>query len=140
MNIENAASAVKKWTAILFAGIVIVTGLYVWGTLTYVYSNGQRAGYIQKFSNKGWIIKTWEGELAMVNLPGTAPEMFYFTVRDKSVAEKIQKVIGNRVTLSYNEHKGLPGTIFGDTPYFVTGVQDLGIFPDPLFSTPQKKR
>ena len=120
---------IRKWLTILFLVIIAGAGLYTWGTLKYVYSRGQRAGYVQKFSQKGWIFKTWEGELAMVNLPGSAPEKFYFTVRDKDVAEKFQTVIGGRATLSYDEHRGLPGSLFGDTPYWVTDVQsaaDLG--------------
>jgi len=44
------------------------TGLYSVGviTLQVVYSDGERVGYIQKISRKGWVCKTWEGELAMV--------------------------------------------------------------------------
>ena len=139
MNIEKISASVKKWLTIFFLGLIGLVCLYTWGTLKYVYSKGQRAGYIQKFSQKGWIIKTWEGELAMVNLPGSAPEKFYFTIRDAAVAEQVKRVVGSRATISYDEHRGLPGNIFGDTPYFVTDVQDLGNAPDQLLSTtPQK--
>ena len=93
---------------------------WTWGALKYVYASGERAGYVQKFSKRGWLFKTWEGELAMVTLPGTAPEIFYFTVRDAQVAKKVTQAVGQRVALHYDQHKGIPGTIFGETPYFVT--------------------
>lgn len=97
--------------------------LWTWGALTFVYASGERAGYVQKFSKKGWLCKTWEGELAMVNMPGTAPEIFYFTVRDDATAQKIVPYVGQRVSLHYDQHKGIPGSYFGDTEYFVTAVQ-----------------
>nr|HRC88078.1 hypothetical protein [Thermoanaerobaculia bacterium] len=77
----------------------------------------------QKFSRKGWVCKTWEGELAMVNLPGTAPEIFRFSVRNDAVAEKINQALGNRVVLSYQQHLGLPTDCFGETSYFVVDVR-----------------
>ena len=87
------------------------------------YSNGDRAGYVQKFANKGWICKTWEGELAMVSLPGQMAELFAFTVRDAAVAAEVNAALGKRVVLTYEEHRGLPGSCFGDTAYFVTAVR-----------------
>ncbi|HYH44524.1 MAG TPA: hypothetical protein VEG34_02475 [Thermoanaerobaculia bacterium] len=105
--------------ALLFA-------LYVWIALQISYSEGERAGYVQKFSRKGWICKTWEGELAMVNLPGTAPEMFRFTVRDEAVAAKLNQGMGRRVALHYEQHPGIPTTCFGETDYFVTDVRPVG--------------
>src|SRR2546426_7342194 len=81
------------------------------------------AGYVQKFSKKGWICKTWEGELAMVALPGAMPEMFYFTVRHDSVAALVNAALGRRVALAYEQHKGLPTRCFGETEYFVTSVK-----------------
>lgn len=97
--------------------------LYVWITLRYDYSEGERAGYIQKFSRKGWLCKTWEGELAMVNLPGALPEVFPFSVRDEAVAQRINASMGQRVTLHYEQHVGVPTTCFGETDYFVTEVR-----------------
>lgn len=99
--------------------------LYVWITLQYDYAEGERAGYIQKFSRKGWLCKTWEGELAMVNLPGAMPEVFLFSVRDEAVAEKINGSMGQRVTLHYEQHVGVPTTCFGETDYFVTDVRSV---------------
>jgi hypothetical protein len=97
--------------------------LWTWATLNYNYSDGERAGYVQKFSRKGWICKTWEGELALVNLPGAMPEIFHFSVRDDAVAKRIQEVIGKRVALTYEQHVGVPTSCFGDTQYFVIDVR-----------------
>jgi hypothetical protein len=99
--------------------------LYVWITLNFDYSEGERAGYVQKFSSRGWICKTWEGELAMVNLPGAMPEIFRFSVRDDAVAQRLNKSLGQRVRLHYEQHKGIPTDCFGETEYFVTDVEPV---------------
>lgn len=106
---------------------LLLFALYVWLALNVIsYSSGERAGYVQKFSRKGWICKTWEGELAMVNLPGAMPEIFRFTVRDDAVANRINQSLGRRVRLHYEQHPGVPTTCFGETDYFVTDVQPVG--------------
>jgi hypothetical protein len=107
--------------------LVLIGGfaLYVWIALSYNYSAGERAGYVQKFSSKGWICKTWEGELAMVNLPGAMPQIFQFSVRDDAVAERINQTLGQRVSLKYEQHVGVPTSCFGETQHFVTGVRSL---------------
>lgn len=102
---------------------LVLAALYLWVALSWSYSNGERSGYVQKLSKKGWLCKTWEGELAMVSIPGSMPEKFYFTVRDRDVAEQINKTIGRRVVLTYEQHKGLPTSCFGDTEYFIAGVK-----------------
>jgi hypothetical protein len=118
-----------RFFLILFLFALVAIGgfaLYVWSALHINYSDGERAGYVQKFSHKGYLCKTWEGELAMVNLPGTMPQMFEFTVRDAATAEKINKSLGQRVRLHYDQHPGLPTSCFGETEYFVTDVQTVG--------------
>jgi hypothetical protein len=105
---------------------ILLFAAYVWTALHYNYSDGERAGYVQKFSRKGWICKTWEGELAMANLPGTMPQIFTFSVRDGAVADRINKSLGSRVRLHYDQHKGIPTNCFGETEYFVTDVQPVG--------------
>jgi hypothetical protein len=100
--------------------------VYVWSAIHYTYSAGERAGYVQKFSRKGWLCKTWEGELAMVNLPGTNPEIFHFTVRDEAAAARLSQTMGQRVALHYEQHPGVPTSCFGETSYFVTTVRPLG--------------
>ncbi|MCI0659292.1 MAG: hypothetical protein L0170_19735 [Acidobacteria bacterium] len=103
----------------------IALALYIWAALSFTYSSGERVGYVQKFSHKGWICKTWEGELAMVNLPGAMPQIFRFTVRDVSVAEQINATLGKRVAMHYDQHRGLPTSCFGDTSYFITSVRSV---------------
>ena len=105
---------------------VLAASLFVLYTVimfNWSYSEGERAGYVQKFSKKGWACKTWEGELAMVTMPGTLTEKFYFTVRNDAIAQKINQHLGKKVSLIYEEHVGLPSTCFGDTAYFVSGVR-----------------
>lgn len=104
---------------------LLVAG-YIWIALRVSYANGERAGYVQKFSRKGWICKTWEGELAMATMPGTLPQVFAFTVRDDGVAARINENIGQRVALSYEQHRGLPTNCFGETEYFVVGAKRVG--------------
>ena len=107
----------------LFALGALLCVAYVWAAWSFSYSEGDRAGYVQKFSRKGWICKTWEGELAMANLPGAMPEVWRFTVHDADVAARVNSVMGRRVTLHYAEHRGLPTTCFGETRQFVDGLR-----------------
>jgi hypothetical protein len=123
-----AAPRRRRWPWILVAGVVLLPALIfaAWAAITLNYSyadDGQRAGYLQKLSRKGWICKTWEGELAMVNIPGAAQERFAFTVRSDSIAQVLSKMIGARVSLTYEQHKGVPGSCFGDTEYYVKDVR-----------------
>lgn len=111
-----------KRLILVAVALVLLVALYFWAALAWSFSTGDRAGWVQKFSHKGWVCKTWEGELALVSLPGSTPEMFPFTVRDATVAAQITKVMGKRVTLHYEQKVGLPTTCFGETRYFVTGV------------------
>src|SRR5438094_2515714 len=113
----------KLIIAAVLIGSVSVFARYTWAALTWTYSSGERAGYVQKFSKKGWVCKTWEGELALVSIPGTMSEKFYFTVRDDSVAARINQAMGKRVTLTYQQHMGIPTSCFGETQYFVAGVK-----------------
>ena len=120
----NTAKVIKSIFIVVLSAIALFA-LYIFIALNWSYSTGERAGFLQKVSNKGWICKTWEGELSLVAMPGAAPEKFLFTVRDEAVAQQISAVAGKRVTLNYEQHKGLPTTCFGDTDYFVTGVKEI---------------
>jgi hypothetical protein len=102
---------------------VLGFGGWTWFSLTYNYSDGERAGYIQKLSRKGWVCKTWEGELSMINYPGAAPEIFHFSVRDAKMAKDIEAVVGKRVALRYEQHINVPTRCFGETEYFITGLR-----------------
>lgn len=117
----------RRWPWIILGGLGVLPALLLaaWTAiaLSFSYSKGDRAGYIQKLSDKGWICKTWEGELAMVNVPGAMQERFPFTVRSDSLAAVMNKMMGSRVSITYEEHKGVPGTCFGETNYYVTSVR-----------------
>jgi hypothetical protein len=117
----------KLWLLGIFVVLpcLLIAG-YTWVTLHYSYSKGERSGYVQKISEKGWLCKTWEGELAMTTVPGTAPTIFQFSVRDDGVVRDIQRTTGQRVVLSYQQHKGVPTSCFGETEYFITGVRTVG--------------
>lgn len=130
---QGIGPKVAKWLAIGFAGLAVAFTLYTWFVLTWSYSSGERAGYVQKFSKKGWLCKTWEGEMALVSMPGTVAEKFHFTVRDDAVAAEINRTIGRRVALTYDQHIGIPTTCFGDTQYFVSAVK---LVEEPDFVPP----
>jgi hypothetical protein len=102
---------------VLFAG----TALWTWLTLQWAYSDGTRSGVIQKFSRRGWLCKTQEGELALYS-GGLSPQIWRFSVRDASVGAQIEKDVGARVQVHYTEHPGVPSTCFADTRYFVDRV------------------
>ena len=129
MTIPNSSPRRKRhlWPWITLAGLVLVPvavfAIWVSVTLNYTYSSGDRAGFVQKLSKKGWVCKTWEGELAMANLPGTMPQIFTFSVRNDSVANLIERHMGKRVSVTYEEHRGVPTSCFGETPHFVTNVR-----------------
>ncbi len=110
----------------LFAAMVIVPVLaftcYAWVALHWAYSDGNRAGILQKFSEKGWVCKTWEGELAMTTVPGVAPTLWTFSVRDAHAASQIGAAVGRHVLLHYTEHRGVPTSCFGETSYYVDSV------------------
>ena len=120
----TSSSLQKFFTRLGFVilSVLVAFALYIWAVLSWSYSEGERAGFLQKVSYKGWICKTWEGELSLVAIPGAAPEKFLFTVRDEAVAQELNAVAGKRVTLKYEQHRGLPTSCFGDTDYFVVGV------------------
>jgi hypothetical protein len=119
----------RKWLLLPLAIVllpVLIFAFWAWITLGYVYASGERAGYVQKLSKKGWLCKTWEGELAMVNLPGSiTPQIFNFTVRSDSIAALLEKGLGKRVSITYEQHPGVPSTCFGETEYFVTNVRTV---------------
>ncbi len=107
----------------LLAAPVLLFGAYTWLSLTWSYSEGERAGILQKFSRKGWLCKTYEGELAMAIVPGVAPVIWEFSARDEAVAARLRSAIGQSVALHYREHRGVPTNCFGLTDYFVDSVR-----------------
>ncbi|HUR91759.1 MAG TPA: hypothetical protein VMY38_03710 [Gemmatimonadaceae bacterium] len=117
----------KRWTTRALAALIILPLLAfaIWAavTLNVVYERGEKYGYVQNFAKKGLVCATWEGELAMTNVPSVAPELFGFSVRDDAVAADVQQSIGKRVALKYERHKDVPTSCFGKSDYFVTGVR-----------------
>jgi len=102
-----------------FLAVLVLLAIgWVWIALHWSYSDGERAGYVQKLSRKGWLCKTWEGEIAMVTMPGAIPEKFEFSVRDEAMAQRINQLAGKRVVLDYRQYKFIPSTCFGETEYF----------------------
>jgi hypothetical protein len=121
--VRTSASGKALLVALLF--LLLAAGAlaaYTWATLTWNYAEGDRVGYVQKLSKKGWICKTWEGELAMVTMPGAIPEKFYFSIRSDAIAAQLNRTLGRRVTLKYKQHMGVPTSCFGETEYFVSDV------------------
>jgi len=117
-----------------------LAALYFWATLSWSYSSGERAGWVQKLSKKGWLCKTWEGELALVSLPGAMPEKFLYTIRDDAVAQELMRSMGKRVSLHYEEKVGLPTSCFGETRHYVTKVivaDEIPLAPGVTVPTPE---
>jgi hypothetical protein len=128
-----------RWLTTIVILAILGLAAYTWFVLTWSFSSGERAGYVQKLSKKGWVCKTWEGEMALVSMPGTVAEKFAFTVRSDEVAHRINDSIGARVALTYEQHIGIPTSCFGETGYFVTGVKvvaDPGFVPGLVPATP----
>jgi hypothetical protein len=127
-NTKRRSGRAGRWFLILLLLIVVGCGLWTWLTLAWAYAEGERAGVLQKFVRRGWVCKTQEGEIALYYGggqymgPGTSPQLWDFSVRDKSVAEQLAKAVGRRVQLHYTEHPGIPTNCFADTRYFVDKV------------------
>ena len=118
----------QKVVRSLLLVLALLLGLFVLYTLAMLkwsYSSGERAGFLQKLSNKGVVCKTWEGELQLVAIPGSLPEKFTFSVRDENLVPRLNAVMGKRVALTYEQHPGLPTSCFGESAYFVTDVKEV---------------
>jgi hypothetical protein len=105
--------------------LAAAAGAFVWLALHWTYSDGQRAGYVQALSRTGWACKTWEGQMNLITAPGTRAEQFRFTVRDPELAAGLMALSGRPVALHYQQHKGVPGSCFGESEYFVVGARPL---------------
>jgi hypothetical protein len=117
----------RHWAAVALATVILVPALIftIWAgiALAFSYAKGEQVGFVRKLSSRGWICKTFEGELEMAHAPGSPAQIFAFTVRDDSVAAAISRASGKRVALTFEQHVGVPSRCFGDTPYFVTSVR-----------------
>jgi hypothetical protein len=112
--------------ALVLVAVLALGGLYTWLVLSWDYSDGERAGLLQKFSRKGWVCKTYEGELAMYVVAGVQPEIWHFSVRDAALAARLSTAVGQRVQLHYTEHRGVPTECFGETGYYVDRINTIG--------------
>lgn len=112
--------------SLLVATPIVVFVLWTTISLHYAYSSGERAGFLQKVSKRGWLCKTWEGEIQLTAMPGATPEIFTFTIRSDSIAQELNRLNGQRVVVDYEQHKGVPTACFGDTEYYVVGVRPVG--------------
>jgi hypothetical protein len=124
-NFRKKKSRLLLWLVGILLVLVIGFILYIWLALTWSFSKGERAGYIQKLSKSGWICKTWEGEMAMVTMPGAIPDKFLFSIRNEGVAKRINQFAGKRIVIIYEQHKGLPTSCFGDTEYFIVDARTI---------------
>jgi hypothetical protein len=106
---------------IVLAAAVVLVALWTWFALSWSYSEGDRAGTLQKFSHKGWVCKTYEGELALYVVGGVAPQIWNFSTRDRDLAEKLSKAVGQKIQLHYSEHRGVPTSCFAETSYYANG-------------------
>ena len=132
-----------RWFMMLLLVLIVGSGLWTWLTLSWAYSDGERAGVLQKFSRKGWVCKTQEGEIAQYVVAGISPQIWQFSVRDERVAAQLDKAVGHRVQVHYTEHPGVPSSCFADTRYYVDRVtvtddqpgpspQGFGVAPQPV--------
>lgn len=125
MTFEEIKKKAIKIAGLLIVATVVLCAGYIAIVFNWSYSKGDRVGYVQKFSEKGWLCKTWEGELQMLPVTGTLPEKFLFSVRDKAVISKLNSSQGKKLSLSYEQHKGIPTACFGESEYYAIDVKVL---------------
>lgn len=122
--VENAVrrrGGFRRVLLILIAVLIAGGALWTWFALSWAYSAGDRAGVLLKFSKKGWVCKTYEGQLALYVVGGVAPQLWDFSTRDEALAAKLSQAVGQEIQLHYEEHRGVPTNCFAETPYFADG-------------------
>lgn len=120
---------IKKAFYLFFTLIVIIIGIFIYWKYFYTYSSGYRAGLLQKFSHKGNIIKTYEGEMILSSVSSTtnvaiASEKFYFSVTGEKLAQQFDTIQGQMVIVHYQQKNGV---LFwhGDSEYLVDSVKRI---------------
>ena len=129
VEVESRGGIGRTFGRIVLVGLVLAVvlgGLWTWFSLSWAYSDGERAGVLQKFSRKGWLCKTYEGELALYVVGGVSPQIWNFSARDPKVAEQLTKAVGQHVRVHYTEHRGVPTSCFAETPYYAESVTPVG--------------
>jgi hypothetical protein len=119
---RRSSGRLGRWLIILLLLLGAGFGLWTWLSLSWAYADGERAGVLQKISRRGWVCKTYEGELAQYIITGVSPQIWYFSSRDANIAAQLGKAVGHKVQLHYTEHAGVPSSCFADTRYFVDRV------------------
>lgn len=110
---------------VMFLIFLMIYGYVSMGSITY--SEGERTGVITKFSHKGLMMKTWEGELNVGGIDqGGVPTMWQFSVNDPEIVQDLQNAQrkGGRWTLSYRQQLWTQSWK-GQTEYFIVGVQSV---------------
>jgi hypothetical protein len=123
-SVVKNTKKVIKWLLIL---IIIIGCIFIYWKYFFTYSEGYRAGLLQKFSNKGMLFKTYEGELILSSISSDrnvtlASEKFQFSMINKSLIRQFDTLQGEMVIVHYKQKNG---TIFwrGETPYLVDSVK-----------------
>jgi hypothetical protein len=119
----------RKFLLQLLVLIVIFTSIFIYWKYYYTYSNGYRAGLLQKFSHKGNLVKTYEGEMILSSVSGNAnvviaSEKFYFSVTSSKLAQRLDTMQGQMVIVHYKQKNGV---LFwhGDSEYLVDSVKRI---------------
>ena len=122
----------RKYLTKALVIFLLFVGLFFYWKYFFTYSEGYRAGLLQKFSSKGTLFKTYEGEIILSSVQSTsnmaiASEKFFFSVTEEEVARKLEKLQGESVVVHYTEKNAtLPWR--GDTPYLVDSVTLSHVF------------
>jgi hypothetical protein len=134
-DVSRGGGLFGRIVLIALALIVLLGVLWTWFSLSWAYSEGERAGVLQKFSKKGWLCKTYEGELALYIVGGVAPQIWHFSTRDEQLAAQLSGAVGEQIRLHYTEHRGVPGNCFAETPYF---AESFARVQQPFGPLPQR--
>jgi len=115
---------ILKWLIFL---IIIFGGTFIYWKYFFTYSEGYRAGLLQKFSIKGAIFKTYEGEMILSSVSSNnnvaiASEKFLFTLSNKSLVRQFDTLQGTSVIVHYKQKNS---SLFwrGDSQYLVDSVK-----------------
>ncbi|MCX6199749.1 MAG: 6-phosphogluconate dehydrogenase [Bacteroidetes bacterium] len=128
-NKSSGASGVLKKILVGIVFLLLLALVITFLVFNFTYSEGSRAGVLMKFSKRGYVFKTYEGELntgGVGNIANTAQvnQVWYFSVKDNGFADTLHLYEGKKVILFYQQKiKHLPWQ--GETDYFVNKVQEV---------------
>ena len=123
-GIKQKTRVFFRWLLIL---VIVIRSLFIYWKYFYTYSEGYRAGLLQKFSSKGALFKTYEGEMILSSVSSNrevtlASEKFLFTMINKSLVRQFDTLQGDMVIVHYKQKNG---TVFwrGDSAYLVDSIR-----------------